>query len=73
MDVVHKEVRKNILSNINQIVDEIFFRNIILECVNIHNNYWDKVTGYKPSFLIKNEDEEIHEEVVNNIKKNIKY
>ena len=73
MDVVHKEVRKNILSNINQIVDEISFRNIILECVNIHNNNWHTVTGYKPSFLIKNEDEEIYEEVVNNIKKNIKY
>ena len=30
IEVVHKEVRKSIFSNINQIVDEISFRNIIL-------------------------------------------
>ena len=30
VEVVHKEVRKSIFSNINQIVDEISFRNIIL-------------------------------------------
>ena len=73
VEVIHKEVRENILSNINQIFDEIPFRNIILKCVNIHNNNWHTVTDYKPLFLIKNEDEEIYEEIVNNIKKYIKY
>lgn len=64
MEALHKEVRKNILSNINNIIDEISFRNII------YNNNWHTVTGYKPSFSIKNEDEEIYEKVViNSIKK----
>ena len=73
VEVVHKEVRKNILCNINDIIDELSFKNIILECVNIHNNNIHTVTGYAPSFLIKNNDEEIYEEVINNIKKKYKF
>ena len=72
VEIVHKEVRKNILCNINEIVDAISFNNIILNCVNIHNNNIHTVTGYRPSFLIRNEDPEIYEDVFNNIKKNIK-
>ena len=61
------------MCNINDIIDELSFKNIILECVNIHNNNIHTVTGYTPSFLIKNNDEEIYEEVINNIKKNINF
>ena len=43
-------VRKNILCNINDIIDELSFKNIILECVNIHNNNIHTVTGYAHSF-----------------------
>ena len=69
MKIVHKEVRKNILLNFNQIVDDISFKNLILDCVDIHNNNVHSVTGFKPTFLLKNDDEEIYELVINNIKK----
>lgn len=72
VEVVHKEVRKNILCNINDNIDELSFKKIILECVNIHNNNIHSVTGYAPSFLIKNHDEDIYEEVINNIEKKYK-
>lgn len=68
VEVVHKEVRKNLLCNINDIIDDISFKNIILECVSIHNNNIHTVTGFKPSFLIKNDDHEIYEVVISNIK-----
>ena len=55
--------------NFNQILDEISFKNLILDCVDIHNNNVHSVTGFKPAFLIKNDDEEIYELVINNIKK----
>ena len=48
---------------VNKIKDEISFRNSILDCVNIHNNNNHSVTGYKPVFLIKNEDPDIYEDV----------
>ena len=51
VEVVYKEVRKNILFNINKIKEEISFRNTILDCVNIHNNNYHSVTGYKPVFF----------------------
>ena len=38
MEVLDKEVRRNILCNINIIEDEVSFKNIILDYVNIHNN-----------------------------------
>lgn len=60
MEIVHKEVRKNIILNFNQIEDEITFKTLILDCVEIHNNKVHSITGFKPSFLIKNEDEEIY-------------
>ena len=69
VEIVHKEVRKNILLNFNQIVDDISFKNLILDCIDIHNNNVHSVTGFKPSFLLKNDDEEIYELVINNIKK----
>ena len=68
MEFVPKEMRKNILCNINDIIDDISFKNIILECVSIHNNNIHTVTGFKPSFLIKSDDHEIYEEEINNIK-----
>ena len=55
--------------NFNQILDEISFKNLILDCVDIHNNNVHSVTGFKPAFLIKNDDEQIYELVINNIKK----
>ena len=67
--MVHKEVRKNLLLNFGQIEDEITFQNLILDCVNIHNNNVHPTTGFKPTFLIKNEDQEIYDIVINNIKK----
>ena len=65
MEVVHKKVRKNILCNINVIT----FKNTVLECVIIHNNNIHTITGFKPSFLIKNVVQEIYEKVIINIKK----
>ena len=53
--MVNKEVRRNLLCNINIIENEVSFKNIILDYVNIHNNNIN----------------EIYEEVINNIKKNI--
>ena len=58
---------------VNKIKDEISFRNTSLDCVNIHNNNIHSVTGYKPVFLIKNEDPDIYEDVTNNIKKNMRF
>lgn len=71
VEVVHKEVRKNILCNINYIEDDITFKNVIIDSVNIHNNNIHMITGYKPCFLIENEDHDIYEEVIKNIKKNM--
>ena len=68
MEVVHKEVRKSIVCNIIDIIDDISFKNIILECVSIHNNNIHTVTGFKPSFLIKNYDHEIYQVVISKIK-----
>ena len=53
----------------NQILDEISFKNLILDCVDIHNNNVHSVTSFKHAFLIKNDDEQIYELVINNIKK----
>ena len=53
----------------NIIEDDISFKNLILDCVSIHNNKVHTVTGLKPSFLIKNTDEEIYNIVADNIKK----
>ena len=72
VEVIHKEVRKNILLNFNLIDDDITFKNLIIDCVNIHNNNVHTITGFKPSFLIKNTDKEIYDIVIENIKKNIK-
>ena len=63
-----KKWEKTILCNINDIIDDISFKNIILECVSIHNNIIHTVTDFKPSFLIKNNDHEIYEVVISNIK-----
>ena len=73
VELVHKEVRKNILNKINEIVDDVTFKNVILECVNIHNNNIHTVTGFKPSYLLKNEDEDIYQEVIDNIKNKYKW
>jgi hypothetical protein len=73
VEVVHKEVRKNILSKINEIVDDVTFKNFIIECVNIHNNNIHTVTGFKQSYLLKNEDEDIYQEVIDNIKNKYKW
>ena len=53
----------------NIIEDDISFKNSILDCVSIHNNNVHIVTGFKPSFLIKNTDEEIYNIVLDNINK----
>ena len=51
MEVIPKEVRRNILCNINIIEDEVSFENIIiLDCININNNYIHIVTGLSPHF-----------------------
>ena len=68
MEVVHKEVRKNILLKINDIIDYIYCKNIILECINVHNNNIYTVTYFKPSFLLEKDDREIYEKKINNIK-----
>ena len=73
VEVVHKEVRKNILTKINEIIDDVTFKNVILECVSIHNNNIHTVTGYKPSYLLKNQDDDIYKEVIDNIKNKYKY
>ena len=72
MEVVHKEVRKSILCNINEIIDGISFNNNILNSLNIHNNNIHSVTRYKLVFLIRSEDPEIYEDIINNIKKTYK-
>ena len=69
MEIVHKEVRKNILNNIHLITDDVSFDNVLLDSVNIHNNNIHTVSGYSPCFLLRNEDEEIYEIVLENIKK----
>ena len=69
VEVVKKEVCKNILCNINKRIEEISFNNIVLERVYIHNNNIHIITGYKPIFLILNEDPSICEDLINNIKK----
>lgn len=69
VEVVHKEVRKNILNNIEFILDKTTFDNVVLDCVKIHNENVHTITGFKPSFLIKNRDEEIYGLVYANIKK----
>jgi len=72
VEIVHKEVRKNILNNLDLIEDAIFFENILLDCVLVHNNNTHTVTGYKPVFLIKNEDDDIYNNVIENINKTFK-
>ena len=69
VEVVHKEVRKNIFYHINKINNDIDFKNILLDCVEIHNNNIHSVTGFKPSFLINHQDQEIYDIVIDNIKK----
>lgn len=72
VEVINKEIRKNILLNFNLIDDDITFKNLIIDCVNIHNNNVHTITGFKPSFLIKNTDKEIYDTVIENIKKKYK-
>jgi len=72
MEIVHKEVRKNILNNLDLIEDAISFENILLDCVLVHNNNTHKVTLYKPVFLIKNEDDDIYNNIIENINKTFK-
>ena len=69
VEIVHKEVRKNILNSIDLIIDKISFDNVILDSVKIHNENVHTITGFKPNFLIKNSDEEIYNQVYANIKK----
>ena len=45
----------------------------MLDSVLINNNNIHTITGFKPSFLIKNDDEEIYNTVVDNIKKVFKF
>ena len=68
VEVVHKEVRKNILYNRHLIKDDISFENIVLDSVLVHNMNIHTITGYKPSFLIKNDDKEVYEAVIEKIK-----
>ena len=68
VEVVQKEVRKNILYNRHLIKDDISFENIVLDSVLVHNMNIHKITGYKPSFLIKNDDKEVYEAVIEKIK-----
>ena len=70
--MVHKEVRKNIFYHINKINNDIDFKNILLDCVEIHNNNIHTVTGFKPSFLINNQDQEIYDIIIDNTKKTYK-
>ena len=49
-EVLHNEVRKNIFYHINKINNDIDFKKILLDCVEIHNNNIHTVTGFKPSF-----------------------
>ena len=57
---------------INKINNDIDFKNILLDCVEIHNNNIHTVTGFKPSFLINNQDQEIYDIVIDNTKKTYK-
>jgi len=68
-EVLHNEVRKNIFYHINKINNDIDFKKILLDCVEIHNNNIHTVTGFIPSFLINNQDQEIYDIVIDNIKK----
>lgn len=57
VEIVHKEVRKNILNNIVLIEDDLTFENILLDWVLVHNNNTHTVTWFKPIFLIKKDDD----------------
>ena len=57
VEIVHKEVRKNILNNIVLIEDDLTFENILLDWVLVHNNNTHTVTWLKPIFLIKKDDD----------------
>ena len=50
MEIVLKEIRKNILNNIDIIEDDLTFENILLEPVLAHNINTYTVTGFKPIF-----------------------
>ena len=65
VEVVHKEVRKDIFYHINKIKNSIDFKNLLLDWVEIHNNN----IHFKPSFLINNQDQEIYDIVIEIIKK----
>ena len=64
-----KKLEKIFLYSIDLIIDKIFFDNVILDSVKIHNENAHTITGFKPNFLIKNSDEEIYNQVYANIKK----
>ena len=68
VEVVHKEVRKNIVYNRHLIKADISFENILLDSVLVHNMNIHTITGYKHSFLIKNDDKEVYEAVFKKIK-----
>ena len=59
---------KIFLYNRHLIKDDISFENILLDSVLVHNTNIHTITGYKPSFLIKNDNNEVYEAVIEKIK-----
>jgi len=62
--VVNKEVRRNLLCNINIIENEVSFKNIILDYVNIHNNnineIYEEVITKKIYKILEKEDKDFY-------------
>ena len=82
IEVSHKEIRKYILTKYatedNEEISNFNLKDIILEACYIHNNNIHSTKKRRPVDLIKNTDNEIYEEVLDNIKnalkrKNIEY
>ena len=62
--MVNKEVRRNLLCNINIIENEVSFKNIILDYVNIHNNnineIYEEVITKKIYKILEKEDKDFY-------------
>ena len=59
---------KIFLNNRHLIKDDISFENILLDSILVHNTNIHTITGYKSSFLIKNNNNEVYEAVIEKIK-----
>ena len=69
IEIVHKGIRRFLILKFGEFDKNFDLKNELLEAVNCHNHNIHSTTGFRPSDLINNTNEEIKKKVLDNIKK----